>query len=99
MFINESEERLEEVARSFRTAVLSRDSTPRRAGGGKKNGKQRYPVSKKGRGTLVLFKIRRHEINKRMKGLEAENRIDITQRLSAGRLNDCQRLLLRTDCT
>lgn len=26
MFINESEERLEEVARSFRTAVLSRDS-------------------------------------------------------------------------
>lgn len=26
-----------------------------------------------------------------MKGLEAENRIDITQRLSAGRLNDCQR--------
>lgn len=36
MFINESEERLEEVARSFRTAVLSRDSTPRRAGGGRR---------------------------------------------------------------
>lgn len=41
MFINESEERLEEVARSFRTAVLSRDSTPRRAGGGKKNGRSK----------------------------------------------------------
>lgn len=98
MFINESEERLEEVARSFRTAVLSRDSKEGRRGEEERQ-KQRYPVSKKGRGTLVLFKIRRHEINKRMKGLEAENRIDITQRLSAGRLNDCQRLLLRTDCT
>lgn len=41
MFINESEERLEEVARSFRTAVLSRDSTPRRAGGEKKNGRSK----------------------------------------------------------